>query len=73
MLLIAGSNTYDNYRHQADVCHSFQVLKNHGIPESQIVVMMYDDIANADENPYPGTIINKPGGKDVYHGVPKGE
>ena len=33
--------------------------------------MMYDDIANSDDNPDKGTIINKPGGPDVYKGVPK--
>jgi legumain len=25
-LLVAGSNGYDNYRHQADICHAYQVL-----------------------------------------------
>lgn len=71
VLLVAGSNGYYNYRHQADVCHSYQVVHNHGIPDEQIVVMMYDDIAYADENPTQGIIINHPDGKDVYHGVPK--
>ena len=31
---------------QADVCHAYQVIHSHGIPDEQIVVMMYDDIAN---------------------------
>jgi len=26
-VLVAGSKTYENYRHQSDVCHAFQVLK----------------------------------------------
>ncbi|GFO03116.1 legumain [Plakobranchus ocellatus] len=70
-LLIAGSAGYGNYRHQADVCHAYQILHKNGIPDEQIVVMMYDDIANNAENPYPGNIINKPGGPNVYPGVPK--
>lgn len=70
-LLVAGSNEYYNYRHQADICHAYHVLRSHGIPESNIVVMMSDDIAHNEENPTPGIIINQPGGKDVYHGVPK--
>ena len=70
-LLVAGSNEYYNYRHQADVCHSFHVLTSHGIPESNIIVMMSDDIAHNDENPTKGIIINQPGGDDVYKGVPK--
>ncbi|KAM5579803.1 vacuolar-processing enzyme-like [Rosa sericea] len=70
-LLIAGSNGYDNYRHQADVCHAYQILKKGGLKDENIIVFMYDDIANNTENPRPGVIINKPNGKDVYHGVPK--
>lgn len=70
-VLVAGSATYSNYRHQADVCHAYQVLKSHGIPDERIIVMMYDDIANNSLNPTPGIIINHPKGKDVYKGVPK--
>jgi len=70
-LLVAGSYTYGNYRHQADVCHAYQILHKHGIPDEQIVVMMYDDIAYNEQNPTQGIIINKPNGSDVYHGVPK--
>lgn len=70
-LLVAGSNEYYNYRHQADVCHAFHVLKEHGIPESNIIVMMYDDIAHSEDNPTPGVILNQPGGSNVYAGVPK--
>lgn len=32
---------------------------------------MYDDIANNEENPRKGVIINSPNGSDVYAGVPK--
>uniref|UniRef100_A0A0K2THK9 legumain n=1 Tax=Lepeophtheirus salmonis TaxID=72036 RepID=A0A0K2THK9_LEPSM len=70
VLLVAGSNTWDNYRHQADVCHAYQIARTHGIPDERIVVMMYDDIASNKVNPTPGKMINKPGGKDVYHNVP---
>lgn len=69
-LLVAGSDTWMNYRHQADICHSYQVLHKHGIPDEQIVVMMTDDLANNSENPTPGIIINHPNGADVYKGVP---
>lgn len=70
-LIVAGSNTWYNYRHQADVCHAYQVIHSHGIPDEQIVVMMYDDIANNPQNPDKGIIINHPKGSDVYKGVPK--
>jgi legumain len=70
-VIVAGSNGYYNYRHQADVCHAYQILHKHGIPDTNIVVMMYDDIANNAENPTKGVIINHPNGQDVYKGVPK--
>jgi len=70
-VLVAGSNEYYNYRHQADVCHAYQILHKYGIPDSNIVVMMYDDIANNAQNPTKGVLINRPGGSDVYKGVPK--
>merc|ERR1711971_1528839 len=71
VVLVAGSNGYWNYRHQADVCHAYQIVHKHGIPDENIIVMMYDDIANNRENPLKGQIFNKPNGTDVYKGVPK--
>ncbi|KAI6173155.1 Legumain [Aphelenchoides besseyi] len=68
-LLVAGSSGWWNYRHQADICHSFHVLRNHGVKEDHIVTMLYDDIANNSANPYPGKIFNAPNGKDVYANV----
>ena len=53
-LLVVGSNGFWNYRHQADICHSYHVLRRNGIPESNIIVMAYDDIANDEENPFKG-------------------
>ncbi|CAM0943172.1 unnamed protein product [Alopecurus aequalis] len=70
-VLIAGSSGYENYRHQADVCHAYQILKKGGLKDENIVVFMYDDIAYSPENPRRGVIINSPTGRDVYAGVPK--
>jgi len=72
-VLIASSNTYRNYRHQADVCHAYQVVKGQGIPAKNIIVMAYDDIASDPLNPFPGKLFNKPShsgdkGVDVYAG-----
>ncbi|XP_049376184.1 vacuolar-processing enzyme-like [Solanum stenotomum] len=70
-VLVAGSNDWYNYRHQADICHAYQLLKKGGLKDEHIIVFMYDDIAYNSENPRPGVIINKPHGPDVYKGVPK--
>ncbi|XP_015084316.1 vacuolar-processing enzyme-like [Solanum pennellii] len=70
-VLVAGSNGWWNYRHQADVCHAYQLLKKGGLKDENIIVFMYDDIANNTMNPRPGVIINNPHGQDVYKAVPK--
>ncbi|XP_010259032.1 PREDICTED: vacuolar-processing enzyme-like [Nelumbo nucifera] len=70
-VLVAGSSGFGNYRHQADVCHAYQLLRKGGLKEENIVVFMYDDIAYSEFNPKPGVIINHPQGPDVYAGVPK--
>jgi len=72
-VLIAGSAGFINYRHQADVCHAYHVLLDGGMPAENIIVMSYDDAANAEENPFPGKLYNKPSTrmqkpKDVYKG-----
>ncbi|XP_074145754.1 legumain isoform X2 [Sminthopsis crassicaudata] len=71
VVIVAGSSGWTNYRHQADACHAYQIVHRNGIPDEQIIVMMYDDIANNTENPTKGIIINRPNGTDVYEGVPK--
>ncbi|KAE8669078.1 Vacuolar-processing enzyme [Hibiscus syriacus] len=55
----------------ADVCHAYQVLRNGGLKEENIIVFMYDDIAYNEENPSQGIIINSLHGNVVYKGVPK--
>jgi len=71
-VIVAGSNTYSNYRHQADACHAYQIAKTKGVPEDHIILMAYDDIANNPSNPFPGKLFNKPDptgpGVDVYEG-----
>lgn len=72
-VLVAGSNTYSNYRHQADVFHSYQMLVNNGFDPERIITFAYDDIANSVSNPYKGKVFNKPTysnpGVDVYDGI----
>jgi hypothetical protein len=62
-VLVAGSAGWGNYRHQADVCHAYQVLVAGGLKPERIIVLMYDDIAHHTENPHKGTIVNSPGAR----------
>jgi legumain len=70
-VIVAGSSGWDNYRHQADACHAYQILHKEGFPDDRIIMFMADDIANNTANPYPGNIINQPNGSNVYPGVLK--
>ena len=69
-VIMAGSNTYSNYRHQADTHHAVKIMLENGIPRENIIHMAYDDIAGHRLNPYPGQIFNKPdpngSGVNVY-------
>ena len=67
-VLVAGSNGFWNYRHQSDICHAYHIMLNNGIPEENIIVFAYDDIAQNTQNPIKGQIFNQPNGKDVYAG-----
>ena len=49
---------------------AYQILKRGGIDDDHIVVMHTNDLAGNFMNPHPGQIFNKPGGPDVYEGVP---
>ena len=70
-VLVAGSDGYWNYRHQADVSHAYQILRRGGIPEDHIITMMVNDIAYNEANPFQGAIYNHPGDnpQNVYEGV----
>jgi legumain len=75
-VLLAGSRTYGNYRHQSDTCHAYKIVNKFGIPDSNVIVMQYDDIAKDPSNPFPGQVFNKPTpagtpGVDVYAGCKK--
>ncbi|GFY34026.1 hypothetical protein TNCV_3036791 [Trichonephila clavipes] len=61
---IRQSEKLNNFM-KADICHSYQILKNHGIPDEGIIVLMTDDVANKGENLTPGIVINLPNGNDV--------
>ena len=70
-VLVAGSNGYSNYRHQADIAHAYTLLRKGGIPASNIITMMYDDVAHSLRNKHRGKLYNHPDGNgttpvDVY-------
>ncbi|KAL4453128.1 hypothetical protein ABPG74_015359 [Tetrahymena malaccensis] len=67
-VLVAGSKGYENYRHQADICHAYQTLIKKGFAPENIIVFLYNDVAFDKQNPFKGQLFNKPFGDDVYAG-----
>jgi hypothetical protein len=67
-VLIAGSNGWMNYRHQADVFHAYSELIANGISPKDIILFAYNDIVYNTMNPTPGVVINQPGGPNIYPG-----
>lgn len=72
-MIIVGSNSWYNYRHQADGYHARKILIAHGIPDERLIMFVYDDIAYNEQNPFPGNIINKPNGPNVYVNLTDGD
>ena len=68
-VLVAGTNTWQRYRHQSDIYHAYQILVNRGMNPQNIIVFDYGGIAEYPDNPFPGQVFNFPDGKDVYAGV----
>ncbi|KER20452.1 hypothetical protein T265_15314, partial [Opisthorchis viverrini] len=69
VVLAAGSNTWENYRHQADVFHAYQLVRKYNVPPENIITFAYDDIANNPKNPFKGKVFHHYDHEDVYNGV----
>jgi legumain len=46
---LASFPEHTSFCFQADVCHAYQIVHENGIPDENIIVMMYDDIAYNEE------------------------
>ncbi|KER21112.1 hypothetical protein T265_10492 [Opisthorchis viverrini] len=69
VVLVAGTNTWESYRHQANVYHAYHILRANKIPAENIITIAYDDIANNPKNPFKGKVFHDYEHKDVYKGV----
>lgn len=57
-VLVDTSRFWFNYRHVANVLSVYRSVKRLGIPDSQIILMVADDMACNPRNPRPGTVFN---------------
>ncbi|XP_070582167.1 GPI-anchor transamidase-like isoform X2 [Ptychodera flava] len=57
-VLVCTSRFWFNYRHVANTLSMYRTVKRLGIPDSQIILMLADDIACNARNPRPATVFN---------------
>lgn len=57
-VLVDTSRFWFNYRHVANVLSIYRSVKRLGIPDSQIILMVADDMACNPRNPRPATVFN---------------
>ncbi|XP_039958414.1 putative GPI-anchor transamidase [Bactrocera tryoni] len=57
-VLVDASRFWFNYRHVANVLSIYRSVKRLGIPDSQIILMLADDMACNARNPRPGQVYN---------------
>ena len=66
-VLVSTSKFWFNYRHSANVLSLYRTVKRLGIPDSQIILMLPDDMACNPRNAFPGTVYNNgQRGLDLY-------
>ncbi len=68
-LIISPSTGWSNYRHQSDALAVYSLLKQNGLTDDRIILILADDIAHDSDNPKPGEIYNYSGGPNVYAGA----
>ena len=66
-VLVDTSRFWFNYRHVANVLSVYRSVKRLGIPDSNIILMVADDMACNPRNPRPATVFNNENENiDVY-------
>ncbi|KAK4051233.1 glycosylphosphatidylinositol anchor biosynthesis [Microbotryomycetes sp. JL201] len=57
-VLVCSSRFWFNYRHMANTLAMYRTVKRLGIPDSQIILMLADDVACNPRNPFAGTVYS---------------
>ena len=68
-VLVAASEGWKNYRHQADVLGMYHYLKEQGYDDDHILLIMADDIAHHERNPLQGVVRQQVAGENLYNDV----
>ncbi|KAK0367267.1 glycosylphosphatidylinositol anchor biosynthesis [Friedmanniomyces endolithicus] len=66
-VLVSTSRFWFNYRHMANTLSLYRTVKRLGIPDSQIILMLPDDMACNPRNTFAGSVFNDKGrALDLY-------
>ncbi|KAH7353478.1 peptidase C13 family protein [Plectosphaerella cucumerina] len=66
-VIVGTSRFWFNYRHISNVLSIYRTVKRLGIPDSQIILMLPDDMACNPRNAFPGTVYsNSDRAVDLY-------
>jgi phosphatidylinositol glycan class K len=66
-VLVCSSRYWFNYRHMANTLAMYRTIKRLGMPDSNIILMLADDVACNARNTFPATVFgNRDRRKDLY-------
>ena len=68
-VIVGPSRGWQNYRHESDALAMYTMLRENGVRDDNIILMLYDDIPLHSLNPIQGDVHNIPGGKNLRYGA----
>lgn len=68
-VIVGPSRGWTNYRHQSDALAVYSLLRQNGVSDDNIILMVYDDVPTVAENPLRGDIHNIPKGENIRLGA----
>lgn len=68
-VVVGASDTWSNYRHQADALAMYRMLRAHGYDDAHIILVIEDNLAYHPSNLFQGEVRVTPDGENLYHDV----
>lgn len=68
-VIVATSNGWENYRHQADALAVSDMLCDNGFADERIILFSADDVPWSPQNPLPGDVHHTIGGENLRSGA----
>ncbi|MCP4714077.1 MAG: ABC transporter substrate-binding protein [Deltaproteobacteria bacterium] len=65
-MILSPSTGWANYRHQSDALALYNALRDYGLTDDRIILILADDLAQNSLNDRPGEIFNEIDGQNLY-------